>query len=197
MVPHPEFAGSFPPDIPKVRGRLSLYAVGMQAPAGNSDTSSSFAGALAAFAAERADGETDQDDRLRDDVAVFSYEGAVRARAGCEPSDAAPVESARGRQGAEPPSPAAAEGTLKTACITIRMSEAECAQLKRRAAEAGLTVSAYLRSCTFEAEALRAQVKQALAELRSAAPDERRAATRAPRHWWRPWPHAGSRSTPA
>jgi len=33
--------------------------------------------------------------------------------------------------------------------------------------EAGLTVSAYLRSCTFEAEALRAQVKEALAELRT------------------------------
>jgi hypothetical protein len=48
------------------------------------------------------------------------------------------------------------------------MSTAECAQLRQCAAEAGLTVSAYLRSCTFEVEALRAQVKDALAELRSA-----------------------------
>jgi predicted DNA binding CopG/RHH family protein len=56
----------------------------------------------------------------------------------------------------------------KSASITIRLSKTECEQLRARAAEAGLTVSAYLRSCTFEAEALRAQVKQALAELRNA-----------------------------
>jgi hypothetical protein len=60
---------------------------------------------------------------------------------------------------------------LKRASITIRLSQAECAQLRQRAAEAGLTVSAYLRSCTFEAESLRAQVKEALAQLRSAAPN--------------------------
>ena len=59
--------------------------------------------------------------------------------------------------------------TLKCASITIRLSKAECAQLHTRAAEAGLTVSAYLRSCTFEAESLRALVKETLAELRSAA----------------------------
>jgi hypothetical protein len=56
---------------------------------------------------------------------------------------------------------------LKSASITIRMSHEECAQLRKRAADAGLTVSAYLRSCTFEAESLRAQVKDALAQLRS------------------------------
>ena len=44
--------------------------------------------------------------------------------------------------------------------------------MRERAAEAGLTVSAYLRSCVFEVEDLRAQVKQALAEMRSAAPLE-------------------------
>jgi hypothetical protein len=43
----------------------------------------------------------------------------------------------------------------------------ECAQLHRRAAEAGLSVSAYLRSCTFEVESLRAMVKDTLAQLRS------------------------------
>jgi hypothetical protein len=62
---------------------------------------------------------------------------------------------------------------LKRASITIRLSEVECEQLRSRAAQAGLTVSAYLRSCTFEAEALRAQVKEALAELRkSSLPDK-------------------------
>ena len=61
---------------------------------------------------------------------------------------------------------------LKCASITIRVSKAECAQLRARASEAGLTISAYLRSCTLEAESLRAQVKDALAQLRSDAPQE-------------------------
>ena len=58
----------------------------------------------------------------------------------------------------------------KSASITIRLSKPECAQLHQRAAAAGLTVSAYLRSCIFEAESLRAQVKETLAQLRSATP---------------------------
>ena len=60
------------------------------------------------------------------------------------------------------------ERNLKSASITIRLSKVECAQLHKRAADAGLTVSAYLRSCTFEAESLRAMVKDTLAQLRSA-----------------------------
>jgi hypothetical protein len=61
----------------------------------------------------------------------------------------------------------ARESDLRSASVTIRLSRAECARLHQRAAEAGLTVSAYLRSCAVEAEALRAQVKQALAELKA------------------------------
>lgn len=57
------------------------------------------------------------------------------------------------------------ERNLKKSSITIRMSEEECEQLHQRAAEAGVTVSAYLRSCTFEAEALRSQVKEVLSKL--------------------------------
>jgi hypothetical protein len=68
-----------------------------------------------------------------------------------------------------PQLPRPLNGSLKDASITIRMSKAECAQLHRRAAEAGLTVSAYLRSCTFEAESLRAMVKDTMAQLRSAS----------------------------
>jgi hypothetical protein len=56
---------------------------------------------------------------------------------------------------------------LKSASITIRLSKVECTQLRIRAAEAGLTVSAYLRSCTFETESLRALVKDTLAQLRT------------------------------
>jgi hypothetical protein len=66
--------------------------------------------------------------------------------------------------------PSALDRNLKSASITIRMSHEECAQLRQRAADAGLTVSAYLRSCTFEAESLRAQVKDALSQLRAGEP---------------------------
>ena len=76
---------------------------------------------------------------------------------------------------------AATARNRKQASITIRLSQEECAQLKHRAAEAGLTVSAYMRSCTFEAEALRAQVKEALAQLRTPpAMAEDRSLTSAP-----------------
>jgi hypothetical protein len=103
--------------------------------------------------------------------------------------------------------PLALGRNLKSASITIRLSRAECAQLRKRAAEAGLTVSAYLRSCTFEAEALRAQVKDALAQMRSLPPIANRArgdraianqtgstpVSRFRRQWWRqlwPWAHS-------
>jgi predicted DNA binding CopG/RHH family protein len=73
----------------------------------------------------------------------------------------------------------------RTASITIRMTGAEYGQLKQRAAEAGLTVSAYLRSCTLEAESLRAQVKQALATIRGTTPEPTsEASTISSRRWW-------------
>ena len=84
--------------------------------------------------------------------------------------------------------PATAQDTnLKCASITIRMSKAECAQLRKRAAEAGLTVSAYLRSCTFEAESLRAMVKDTLAQLRPEPPKRKETASTTNRHPWFGW----------
>ena len=85
---------------------------------------------------------------------------------------------------AEPSRPWSAplERNLKDASITIRMSKAECEQLRRRASEAGLTVSAYLRSCTIEAESLRAMVKDTMAQLRSAAVPAEPANPARPRH---------------
>jgi predicted DNA binding CopG/RHH family protein len=85
--------------------------------------------------------------------------------------------SAAGQPGAACRPSTPFERNLKNASITIRMSKEECTQLHRRAAEAGLTVSAYLRSCTFEAESLRALVKDTMAQLRHATaagtpPDE-------------------------
>jgi hypothetical protein len=65
---------------------------------------------------------------------------------------------------------ASPDRSLKRASVTIRLTEPECAQMRRRAAEAGLTVSAYLRSCAFEVETLRTQVKETLAQLREPAP---------------------------
>ena len=78
----------------------------------------------------------------------------------------------------------ALEQNKKCASITIRLSKTECDQLRRRASQAGLTVSAYLRSCTFEAEALRAQVKDVLAELRTATISGEQGAAPVPRRSW-------------
>jgi predicted DNA binding CopG/RHH family protein len=140
------------------------------------------------------------DDDLAGDVAILSYESALKAHARYRPSqvsDRSLTQSAnaepfcyedasatttqpatRSIADLEPraisdlkPSlfrTAPVERDLKDASITIRMSKAECAQLHRRASEAGLTISAYLRSCTFEAESLRAMVKDTLAQLRAA-----------------------------
>ncbi len=77
--------------------------------------------------------------------------------------------------------------TPKRASITIRLSKAECDQLHRRAAQAGLTVSAYLRSCTFEAETLRAQVRDVLAELRTATSPAKPSAPVTVRRPWFEW----------
>ncbi|MDE3150047.1 MAG: hypothetical protein KGL37_11320 [Acidobacteriota bacterium] len=84
-----------------------------------------------------------------------------------------------------PHSPAPApDRKLKCASITIRLSRAECDLLRERAAEAGLTVSAYLRSCTFEVESLRAQVKEALAQFRAAPSSGKPAAPKLARPSW-------------
>jgi predicted DNA binding CopG/RHH family protein len=101
----------------------------------------------------------------------------------------------------------AADQEKRRSSVTIRLTQAECVQLKQRAAEAGLTLSAYIRSCTFEAEALRAQVKQTLAELRATAQEKKPPASEpapqliltgeAPRHWWQMRAHAKNLSAQA
>jgi len=146
----------------------------MEAVQNHSEASPDFAGALAAFAAEAA---APSGDGLADDVTILSYESAVRAQAGFDLVEAAPLPEEND------PDQASRTGK-KSASITIRMSHAECAQLRKRADAASLTVSAYMRSCILEAETLRAQVKEALAELRAATPDEGRTSSRATRRWW-------------
>jgi len=164
----------------------------MQQPA-RAESSATFAGMLAAFATPGQKKPPARDlDGLEDDVATLSYERALRAHGryrSPEASDQAltqpykserlsaeeppvlgdvPVAALRTSQASEfAHTDSAYERNLKSASITIRLSKAECAQLRQRAAEAGLTISAYLRSCTVEAESLRAQVKETLAQLRA------------------------------
>ncbi len=57
----------------------------------------------------------------------------------------------------------------KSVWLSLRVSATEQAVVQARAAEAGLSVSAYLRQCAFEVESLRDQVKRALAEIRAPA----------------------------
>lgn len=132
-----------------------------------------FAGALASATDPAWD-----DDGLADDVATISYDQALRNHVRSQSRPLAPSQG---------PHAPATEGTaapsihddcdhselpdtrpLKTASITIRLSEPDCRQVRDRAAEAGLTVSAYLRSCALEVESLRAQVKATLAQLQNA-----------------------------
>ena len=60
----------------------------------------------------------------------------------------------------------------RKATLSLRVTEEEFARLRERAEESGISVSAYMRSCVLEVESLRAQVKQAMVEMRalSAAP---------------------------
>ncbi len=163
------------------------------AQAGPSPASSSFAGLLASLTSP-GHGTNDHDETswaggdVSEDVATLSYEQALRAHARYRPqdrderpvpqvasaagtrdamdeSDLSPHEEPRIETSGAPAEPA--EHELRSASVTIRLRQVECARLHRRAAEAGMTISAYLRSCALEADTLRAQVKQALAEIKA------------------------------
>jgi hypothetical protein len=98
---------------------------------------------------------------LADDVASFSYgQGACSQRP-------LPENESQSTNPGPHAFAVAARKERKTGSITIRLTLAEQAQLHARAAEAALSVSAYLRSCIFETESLRAQVKQALAQMQA------------------------------
>jgi len=188
----------------------------MQQPAQSqtSPASATFAGLLATLASpsrEEADPATGWNESdLAEDVATLSYERALHAHARYRPADSSdwPItqprrtEAADAQEAATRPAAQVDEGLtrpagdspqsasdrdLRTVSVTIRLSKGECARLHKRAAEAGVTVSAYMRSCTFEAEALRAQVKAALAELRSAEAKEKPAAPAKERRSWFGW----------
>jgi hypothetical protein len=166
----------------------------MQSPLPQTSSSPvSFAGFLSALTQpgraveDRAPSQTPKwtDELLADDVATLSYERALRAhsryRADEPTADQAVVEplaridaDVLSAEASLPvpcaPVPCAPVKVLKDASITIRLSHEEDAQLRMRAGEAGLSVSAYIRSCTFEAEALRALVKDTLTQFRVSGP---------------------------
>ncbi len=162
-----------------------------------STAAASFAGFLSRLAApaEAVPG-TWKDDELADDIATLSYENALRTHqryrttlkdALSSPEPQVPdfsTDIATGTPSVRP------DRTPKNASITIRLSQAECQQLHQRAAEADMTISAYLRSCTLEVENLRAQVKQTLADLRhpTPTPSEPVPPLAPPHSWRRFWP---------
>lgn len=51
--------------------------------------------------------------------------------------------------------------------VSLRLSDDELEQLRLRADESGINVSAYVRSCVMEAENLRSQVRHVMAEVRA------------------------------
>lgn len=111
--------------------------------------SPSFVGLLAALAApDRCSGPDRSEDGLADDVAELSY-GSVRLRQ--VQAASGPRHSLQGPCDEEVISITEADqaadddGRMRRQRVTLRLSGSEALQLRARAAESGLTVSAYLR----------------------------------------------------
>lgn len=159
------------PDAPQ-SFRLCSYAMSESVSTPAIKSAGSFASLLESFTgpAKKADGMWD-DSAMLDDVATISYEQALRSHRRVAPVAALCEDEPQSTVPHIIPQalPAAPGKKRKTASITIRLTEAEEAQLQERAAAAQLTVSAYLRSCIFEAESLRAQVKEALLQMKVTA----------------------------
>ena len=138
----------------------------------------SFASALAGFTASSRPAATVPGDGLEDDIATISYEKAVRNQphkrvarnSSPKPSSARkqPV-SIHIAQKPAPAPPAAPSAHRRSSSVTVRLTAAEHAQLRERATVAGISASAYLRSCLIDAEDLRAQVRNALEQFRAGA----------------------------
>jgi len=166
----------------------------MSASAQSSPTPRSFAGMLADFASPEKKFPPARDlDGLADDIATLSYEHGLKTHARYRPFPDHAVnpetqtpqpafpgslplfEPARAPEDLPPDGPShppqasplsADAASRKSASVTVRLTRAEDEQLRQRSSEAGMTISAYLRSCAFEVETLRAQVKQTIAEMR-------------------------------
>lgn len=158
----------------------------------------SFAGMLAAFSGAQKEAPWDLT-ALADDVATISYEQALRTHRRARAEE--PLERSIEPMPAVPATSTETTKAHKTASITFRLTAEEHALLQTRATEAGLSTSAYLRSCVFEAESLRAQVKEALLHMQSASPPTTppAAAKAAPHNWHRrfflPWSRGNKAET--
>ena len=145
----------------------------------------SFAGLLEQYAAPAAKFPPARDlDGLEDDVATLTCEHILRGRGRYRREPDPPVLEPQPSH----PAPAISQPSpdlRKSASITLRLTAAEDDQLRDRATEAGMSVSAYLRSCAFEVETLRAQVKEALARMKQ--PDGDLAPPKIPAQPKTPW----------
>jgi hypothetical protein len=135
-------------------------------------TSGSFANVLASLTS-KLQSDPWADRPLPDDVSTITYEQALRAGRSSQHATNRLLDkdvhqrSATASPLVSSPNNSQSEKQHRTASITIRVTPEEQAQLQARAVAAELSVSAYLRSCIFEAEALRTQVKEALAQMQS------------------------------
>jgi hypothetical protein len=158
-----------------------------QSPLTTQKDASSFASLLASFtSAPKKSSEAWDDSALLDDVTTISYEQALRSNRRVPAIGPAPTQSPENPFAGIAPSKAVPDTSIKlrkTASITIRLTKAEEAQLHERAAAAELSISAYLRSCIFEAESLRAQVKEALSQMKAATTPEPRPQPKPAPNW--------------
>ena len=143
-----------------------------------SPTPETFAGLLATIAHHAQPAPAPETDGFADDVATLSYAQALGAQTAAyldedtNQSQTNPVKTAavEPEPGEETRSFISVQAVpRKSASITLRLTAEEDELLRERAAEAGMTVSSYLRACAFEVESLRTQVKLVLAELKLAA----------------------------
>lgn len=150
----------------------------------------SFASVLTGFTASSRPTSPAEGDGLEDDIATISYEKALRNQSHKRAVAKSPSPKPTGARAtaatrkqpvsirtvplriAQQPAPELAPASpshRRSSSVTVRLTAAEHAQLRERATAAGLSASAYLRSCLVEAEELRAQVRQALEQFRAAA----------------------------
>ncbi len=106
---------------------------------------------------------------LADDTVTIGHPGfSSEADSPIRLSKSEPLQRS---QDAEPVPVVRSRTRARRKCVTIsvRLNEAEARMLRGRASESELSVSDYLRSCVLEADQLRMQVKQVLAEMRTRA----------------------------
>jgi len=116
------------------------------------------------------------EDALAPDTVILS--GSTHSHLDASASDTPALSSVFGTVLAEAVSPDTNSGPLalvwpaagrpeRQVSMSLRVAASEQALIKARAAEAGLSVSAYLRQCALEVEKLRAQVHHTLAMIES------------------------------